>query len=38
MLYTLHCYDPSIYNIPMLRELSIGFHTAEFHPKRKKLK
>ncbi len=37
MLYTLHCYDPSIY-IPMLKEMSIGYYSAEFHPKRKKLK
>jgi hypothetical protein len=37
MYYTLHGYDPSIY-IPMLKELSIGLYTAEFHPKRKKLK
>jgi hypothetical protein len=35
MLYTLHCYD--IY-IPMLKEMSMGFYSAEFHPKRKKLK
>ena len=37
MLYTLHCYDPSIF-IPMLKELSMGLYTAEFRPKRKKLK
>lgn len=37
MLYTLHCYDPSIY-IPTLKEMSIGYYSAEFHPKRKKLK
>lgn len=37
MIYTLHCYDPSIY-IPMLKELSIGYYSAGFHPKRKKLK
>ena len=37
MIYTLYGYDPSSY-IPMLKELSIGFYTAEFHPKRKKLK
>lgn len=37
MTYTLYGYDPSGY-IPMLKELSIGFYTAEFHPKRKKLK
>jgi hypothetical protein len=36
-IYTLHCYDPSIY-IPMLKEMSIGYYSAEFHPKRKKLK
>ena len=37
MLYTLHCYDPSIY-IPMLKEMSISYYSVEFHPKRKKLK
>jgi hypothetical protein len=31
--YLLHGYD-----IPLLRVLSAGFYTAEFHPKRKKLK
>lgn len=35
--YALHRYDTSIC-ISMLKELSIGFHTAKFHPKRKKLK
>lgn len=37
MLYTLHRCDLSIY-IPMLKEMSIGYYSAEFHPKRKKLK
>ena len=37
MLYTLHRYDPSIY-ATMLKEMSIGYYSAEFHPKRKKLK
>ena len=37
MLYTLRCYDPSIYTT-MLKEMSIGYYSAEFHPKRKKLK
>lgn len=37
MFYTLRCYDPSIYT-PMLKEMSIGYYSAEFHPKRKKLK
>lgn len=37
MVYTLHYYKPSIYAL-VLKELSIGFYTAEFHPKRKKLK
>jgi len=38
MIYTLlHGYDTSIF-IPMLKELSTGFHTAKFRPKRKKLK
>ena len=37
MLYTLHRYDPSIYTtIP--KEMSIVYYSAEFHPKRKKLK
>jgi hypothetical protein len=37
MIYALHCYDTSIY-MSLLKELSVGFHTAEFHPKHKKLK
>jgi hypothetical protein len=37
MIYTLYGYDPSIC-APIVRELSIGLYTAEFHPKRKKLK
>jgi len=37
MIYTLRMYDPSVY-IPMLKELSMGLYTAEFRPKRKKLK
>jgi len=37
MIYALHCYNPSIY-IPLLKELSMGLYTAEFRPKRKKLK
>lgn len=36
IFYTLHYYKPSI--IPMLKEMSIGYYSAEFHPKRKKLK
>lgn len=35
--YTLYGYDPSIY-FPMLKELSVGYHTAIFRPKRTKLK
>ena len=35
--YALQMYDTSIC-MPMLKELSIGFYTSEFHPKRKKLK
>jgi len=35
--YTFHGHDTSVF-IPMLKDLSIGFHTAEFRPKRKKLK
>lgn len=38
MLYMLHCYDPSIYAPTLLKEMSIGYYSAEFHPKRKKLK
>ena len=37
MLYKLHCYDTSIC-ISMLKKMSIGYYSAEFHPKRKKLK
>lgn len=37
MIYTLYGHDPSIF-IPMLKELSMGLYTAEFRPKRKKLK
>ena len=37
MLYTLHRYDPSIYTT-MLKEMSIAYYSAEFNPKRKKLK
>lgn len=37
MLYTLHRYDLSIYTT-MLKEMSICYYSAEFHPKRKKLK
>ena len=35
--YTLHYYKPSI-DITMLKEMSMGFYSSEFHPKRKKLK
>jgi len=37
MYYYIYGYDPSIY-IPMLKEMSMGYHTAKFCPKRKKLK
>jgi hypothetical protein len=36
MIYTLHCFDSSIYTI--VKEMSIDYCSAEFHPKRKKLK
>ena len=31
-------YTLSRYDIPLLKVLSMDFYTAEFHPKRKKLK
>lgn len=36
-IYLLHNYDSSIL-MPTTKDLVVGFHTAEFHPKRKKLK
>jgi len=34
----MNYYTLSNIYLPLLKELSMGFYTAEFHPKRKKLK